>query len=442
MYLLSRGPALKRVLLVVDARHGIKIGDTNFFASLNELVKGKSRPDWRLQVVLTKCDMVSRDDLARRAQEVQDSLRDKLASIALSNLPIIMVSGLERKGIIDLHRELASLVPRKEKTVKIATAHTDVAPGEDKRKNADLMQEEKSKPTMNANRRTEDSARAPAIMGSSIGKTDRKTKEIKSEKNEGKPEIPRSESKKSDIKQQRGEDRAAPETSPYSSPRPTSRVGSPDSHSGTFRTGNPPSRAGASERDDDRVETESPRRTVGRRKKTVLLRRMEELSLSEDDEDEDHMFEGFDDMPEEDPRTPSKGEARVDKAGERKLSETLKPNPITKRNGHRISKTIQSKSATKSPFEDVVGAPIESGDVPTLDIGSRLSAILEHYEKLSTKQELAKPAVSATREAPDRGGGGSKPPRFTGAGKSPEELEQKMKRKEMYVKKFAKKNRE
>jgi GTP-binding protein EngB required for normal cell division len=40
--LLHRGPNLKRVLLLVDARHGFKIADKEFFRNLVEVAGGKS----------------------------------------------------------------------------------------------------------------------------------------------------------------------------------------------------------------------------------------------------------------------------------------------------------------------------------------------------------------------------------------------------------------
>jgi GTP-binding protein EngB required for normal cell division len=455
-YLLTRGPALKRVLLVVDARHGIKIADTNFFASLTELVQGGSRPDWRLQIVLTKCDMVSRDELARRANEIQDSLRDRLASIALSNLPIVMVSGLERKGIIDLHRELASLVPRKEKTEKAAAIDTDtVAPSDDQIRGIDVKarnHKESANAGSNVKKRTENVA--TATRGAVIEKTVGKDKEVQCERNEGKAENPNSESKNNEKRNEMKKTKRVVESTTRRDASPsqlrTSICASspePDRDPARISTGSErPKTAEAMEPSETApAETEAPRRTGGRKKKAVL-RRMRELSDEEEeyDDDEDFAFEDFEDMPDEDPKTRAravKDRAPNTKAEDKKLSETLKPNPMAKRAGSHVTVNKKSKVAIKSPIEDV-GAPIESGDVATLDIGSRLSAILEHYEKIAAKQEVSsKPVASAAREASSVVGKG-KQQRFSGRDKSEEEVARKMQRKEMYMKKFAKKNKE
>lgn len=108
----DRGPNLKRILLILDARHGFKKTDIDYMTQLMDQVKQRGqRPSWKMQVVLTKCDLVSRHDVARRVIAVQEQMREQLPGVALSNLPIVMVSGHERRGIVQLQRELASLVP-------------------------------------------------------------------------------------------------------------------------------------------------------------------------------------------------------------------------------------------------------------------------------------------------------------------------------------------
>lgn len=121
-FLLGRGPTLKRVILVLDARHGFKFSDKKFFTQFNESIKtmrksiseDEFKVTWKLQICLTKCDLVDRLDLARRIQDVEDSLGSWLPTsnyINASNLPILYVSGKDRKGIIQLQHELASLIP-------------------------------------------------------------------------------------------------------------------------------------------------------------------------------------------------------------------------------------------------------------------------------------------------------------------------------------------
>ena len=67
------------------------------------------RPVWKLQIVLTKCDLVERADIARRVKLIRDDLSEYFPGLA-SNLPIMLVSGRECKGIIELQKDLASLV--------------------------------------------------------------------------------------------------------------------------------------------------------------------------------------------------------------------------------------------------------------------------------------------------------------------------------------------
>lgn len=121
-YLLDRGKTLKRMLLLIDARHGMKTADEKFLMDLQK--KGKKLPP--IQVVLTKSDLVKQPDLARRVSQVRQQLSDCLVREA-GNLPIMLVSAKAgvgynnmvkdqaRGGIFELQRELASLVVAKTK---------------------------------------------------------------------------------------------------------------------------------------------------------------------------------------------------------------------------------------------------------------------------------------------------------------------------------------
>ena len=58
--------------------------------------------------------MVERTDLARRIQIVNDTLSEWLPTsgdINCGSLPIMVVSGFEKKGVVELQREIASVVP-------------------------------------------------------------------------------------------------------------------------------------------------------------------------------------------------------------------------------------------------------------------------------------------------------------------------------------------
>jgi GTP-binding protein len=125
-FLKQRQGHLKRILLLIDARHGMKKADIDFLTLLeDELVykdsannKKKTLPP--IQVVLTKCDLVHQADLARRVRLVREQLSDTLRREA-GRLPVMLVSaravvttsqdGKPCGGLLELQRELAALVP-------------------------------------------------------------------------------------------------------------------------------------------------------------------------------------------------------------------------------------------------------------------------------------------------------------------------------------------
>ncbi|KAL3777227.1 hypothetical protein HJC23_007127 [Cyclotella cryptica] len=127
-YLLERR-SLKRILLLLDARHGFKQTDFEFLSNLQDgLVqknvegKIKKRELPPIQIVLTKCDLVKQADLARRALLVRRQLSEFLIREP-SSLPVMLVSALPGLGfnnirngqplggVLELQRELAALVP-------------------------------------------------------------------------------------------------------------------------------------------------------------------------------------------------------------------------------------------------------------------------------------------------------------------------------------------
>ena len=133
-YLLLRGDsgrALKRLLLLVDARHGMKAADFDFLDELQSPVgpmeEGEERrwqhrpsPDLGrvgrrqamppIQIVLTKCDLVTQNDLCRRVAQVREHLSDALRREP-SQLPVMLVSAQHQDGLVELQRELSSLIP-------------------------------------------------------------------------------------------------------------------------------------------------------------------------------------------------------------------------------------------------------------------------------------------------------------------------------------------
>ena len=139
-YLLER-KTLKRILLLLDARHGFKLADFEFLQALQygltqqnnsneegdpeiERRKKRRRELPPIQIVLTKCDLVKQADLARRVVVVRQQLSDALAREP-SSLPVMLVSaraglgfnnirGADQQpmgGVLELQKELASLVP-------------------------------------------------------------------------------------------------------------------------------------------------------------------------------------------------------------------------------------------------------------------------------------------------------------------------------------------
>lgn len=104
---------LKRLLLLLDARHGLKMSDMQFFATLGEkLRETKRHVNWKLQIVMTKCDLVDRLELARRMQIVKDVMYQKIpGSLIEGSLPVMAISCWEKKGLFELKKELAALGP-------------------------------------------------------------------------------------------------------------------------------------------------------------------------------------------------------------------------------------------------------------------------------------------------------------------------------------------
>jgi GTP-binding protein len=121
-YLLHRGKSLKRVLLLIDARHGIKKADVDFLESLQSVLylEGPRKNLPPIQLVLTKCDLVSQVDLAKRVVQAKEELSDCFRREP-SALPVMLVSAKPGVGfnnvrgdralggVLELQREIASL---------------------------------------------------------------------------------------------------------------------------------------------------------------------------------------------------------------------------------------------------------------------------------------------------------------------------------------------
>lgn len=124
-YIINRPrSSLKRILFLVDARHGLKQADSHFLSALQRALIQRQRnaakdpnKDQRiptelppLQIVLTKCDLVAQIDLARRVVQVRQQLSDCLVRQP-KILPEMLVSAqIEgQRGVFELQKELASL---------------------------------------------------------------------------------------------------------------------------------------------------------------------------------------------------------------------------------------------------------------------------------------------------------------------------------------------
>ncbi|ORX45659.1 P-loop containing nucleoside triphosphate hydrolase protein [Hesseltinella vesiculosa] len=90
--------ALKRIYVVIDGRHGLKVADLEF---LKELDKKRVK----FQVVLTKCDLVVLPTLARRLMVVENDIRSYRHAVR----DVLAVSSKSQAGINQMRKEMLSL---------------------------------------------------------------------------------------------------------------------------------------------------------------------------------------------------------------------------------------------------------------------------------------------------------------------------------------------
>eukprot|EP00049_Salpingoeca_infusionum_P008450 m.139510 g.139510 ORF g.139510 m.139510 type:complete len:403 (+) comp14016_c1_seq5:31-1239(+) len=88
--------ALKRIYLLLDARHGIKEIDREFMDYLDRGVKRK------YQVVLTKCDQVEATSLARRMMIARETIRRRPYALG----QVLAVSATTRGGVMALRSNI------------------------------------------------------------------------------------------------------------------------------------------------------------------------------------------------------------------------------------------------------------------------------------------------------------------------------------------------
>eukprot|EP01033_Poteriospumella_lacustris_P002802 gene2801-2036_t len=116
--------SLKRILLLLDARHGMKASDRQFLQELSAKVEaghkaakgelGKAalkKLSWKVQIVLTKCDLVERVALCRQMMLLKEDYAELVPPKLQSDLPIVPLSGRDSSGVTALQQELSALVP-------------------------------------------------------------------------------------------------------------------------------------------------------------------------------------------------------------------------------------------------------------------------------------------------------------------------------------------
>jgi GTP-binding protein len=97
-YLLGR-PSLKRVFLLIDARHGVKSADTPVMTALDESAVS-------YQIVLTKCDKLKPAELDACRAATEQHLRPHPAA----HPRVIATSSVTGAGLADLRAEIAALI--------------------------------------------------------------------------------------------------------------------------------------------------------------------------------------------------------------------------------------------------------------------------------------------------------------------------------------------
>lgn len=120
-FLQSKRQSLRRIFLLLDGRHGLKKADRDFLAALGHAV-----PTWeeyermapgtalpraavpRVQAVLTKCDLVDREQLARRMVLTREELDEALRPVQRGRrtLPVLATSARRDAGLLDIHKVL------------------------------------------------------------------------------------------------------------------------------------------------------------------------------------------------------------------------------------------------------------------------------------------------------------------------------------------------
>lgn len=96
-YIVSRSN-LKRIYILVDARHGLKNNDLDFMSTLNEI--GLS-----YQIILTKTDKINKDALSLLVENINEIIKKHGAAYPF----VLMTSSKKRFGIDSVRAEIVQL---------------------------------------------------------------------------------------------------------------------------------------------------------------------------------------------------------------------------------------------------------------------------------------------------------------------------------------------
>ncbi|RCH80133.1 GTP-binding protein, partial [Rhizopus stolonifer] len=96
---ISERKTLKRVYVVLDARHGVKVADVEFLQMLNT-------KKVKFQIVLTKCDLLVLPTLAKRIVAVEDHIKPLRHAVQ----DVVVVSSKSGAGINQFRKEILFLM--------------------------------------------------------------------------------------------------------------------------------------------------------------------------------------------------------------------------------------------------------------------------------------------------------------------------------------------
>lgn len=120
-------PSLKRILLLLDARHGFKTADVDFLLEIQQNMR-LPRKIPPIQIVLTKCDLVPQVELAKRSVQVRDELKTILKRETSAGLPVMLTTTKStQKNIMTKVNEAGNIVNMNPAFVGIQELQSELA---------------------------------------------------------------------------------------------------------------------------------------------------------------------------------------------------------------------------------------------------------------------------------------------------------------------------